>query len=118
MGTKVNKVFNFIKSKALYVFALIGVAMASSTTAYASWSLTKDDKSTANKILANIANLYMTWSIPFIIIAIIMMLVTKDDRKREVQKRVVIGMVIAYIICLCYGQIEVIITNVGSTFGS
>lgn len=66
-----------------------------------------------NKICAT----YQNWALPFILIAAVLWAITKDEKKKEIEKRVVIGLVIVYVLTFCGSIITDTMDDIGTTLG-
>ena len=97
-----------VNAKVAYLVALIGVALSHVTVSYAADSSLTDEtkmKSGLTTALENFAEIYRVWSIPFIIVAIIAFLLTKDDKKKELEKKTIIGLLVVYVLSFFVGAI-------------
>ena len=70
-------------------------------------------------LVNSICTTYRAWALPFIMIAAILWAITKDEKKKEVEKKVVIGLVIVYVLTFCgsiiTGTAEDIAVDLGRT---
>ena len=107
-----------VKDKLLLIPAMLTIALSKTVTAHADtlW----DNGTTADNGIAalvdNISKLYRKWSLPFILIGLILCAVTKDEKKREIEKRAVIIMILVYVVTYMYSLITGSIDAIGSAF--
>ncbi len=66
-------------------------------------------------VITKLTDLYRKWSLPFIFISLILYAFTKDERKREAEKKAIIVMVAIYILTFIWTWVTGSMDAIGNT---
>ena len=68
-----------------------------------------------NNVITKITLFYRRWSLPFTFVSLILYAFTKDEKKREIEKKAVIIMIAMYILTFIWSWITGSINDIGNT---
>ena len=106
-----DDIFAKVTMAVMPVLTVVG----STVTTFCGTSLAELDTS---GLVNKICTTYQKWALPFILIAAVLWAITKDEKKKEVMKKTVIGLVIVYIITFCGDIITGTMDDVATTLNS
>ena len=114
------KIKNFLSkawSKVTLLICMATLAVSNATVTGAKADTLWDDTAETGigKVIDSLTLFYRKWSLPFIFIGLILYAFSKDEKKREVEKKAVIIMIAVYILTFIWTWITGSIDDIGNT---